>query len=554
MLKKFGKHFIIIMLCSVIVVMVLYLSVRLFLMITASYFWYDKVLGSLLLIAEFFIITQGMGYLNEVIRVFLKYDKPEEDRPDVPELKTKPYVAILIPSYHEPLSVIEETLVGSYNLYYKNKHIILLDDTRYDLKVKDKNILKYKQDIEELCQKYNINLFRHKWHGAKAGIINDYIKFAQNEKSNDFFFKSYEKTPYYRKRVLSKPKYIAILDADQNPFPEFLDPLVAISENNDKIAFIQTPQYYTNFEKNRIAHAAALQQIIFYEYICVGKGIEDVIFCCGSNVLIRTDALIDIGGFDESSITEDSASSIYFHMKGWKTKYYNKVGVFGKGPEDLGNYFKQQYRWAAGSIDSFRNIIKNMFLHPRKLSLIQWWEYIMSTSFYFSGLIYVILWICPVLYLLFGVPTFFASPIIYGIVFFPYLALSMATFYWTLKKRHYRTIDLLKGQALLLLTFPIFIKAAIFGFFGIRKKFEVTRKKGVSEYPFSKLIPQMLLAVIFFVAVIWGVNRLFYEKELFFAILLNTVWTLFNFFIMMSVFYFNVPKKVMEKTNLVGLK
>ncbi|KKL82264.1 hypothetical protein LCGC14_1986490, partial [marine sediment metagenome] len=176
MLKKFGKHFIVIMLCAVIVVMVIYLTVRLFLMITASYFWYDKVIGSLLLFAEFFIITQGMGYLNEVIRVFLKYDKPEEDRPDVPELKTKPYVAILIPSYHEPLSVIEETIVGSYNLYYKNKHIILLDDTRYDLKEKNKQLLKYKQNIEELCQKYNINLFRHKWHGAKAGIINDYLK------------------------------------------------------------------------------------------------------------------------------------------------------------------------------------------------------------------------------------------------------------------------------------------------------------------------------------------------------------------------------------------
>ena len=534
--------------------MVLYLTVRLFLMITASYFWYDKCLGSILLFAEVFIIVQGIGYLTEVIRVFLRYDLPEQDRPQVPKLKTKPYVAILIPSYKEPLAVIEETLVGSYNLTYKNKHIFLLDDTRYDLNPHDKKLIKYKQDIEELCQKFNINLFRHKWHGAKAGIINDFLKFVEGDKNLEFYFKSFEKSAYTRTKVLSKPKYIVVFDADQNPFPEFVESLVALSENDDKIAFVQTPQYYTNFQKNRIAHAAALQQIIFYEYICVGKGIKEVIFCCGSNVLIRTEALLDIGGFDETSITEDSASSIYFHLRGWKTLYYNKVGVFGKGPEDLGNFFKQQFRWAAGSIDFFRNIIKCFFKNPLKLSLIRWWEYIMSTSFYFSGLVYLILWVCPILYLLFGIPTFFASPTIYGVVFLPYIVLSLSTFYWTLRKRHYRTRDLLRGQVLLLIAFPIFIKASIYGLFGIRKKFEVTRKKGVCEYPFRKLWPQLGLGLLCFVAVIWGINRLFYESEHFFALLLNIIWTFFNFCIMASVFYFNVPKKIMRKTNLLGIK
>ena len=554
MFKRFARRFIVIMLCSVIVLMIVYLTVRLFLMITASYFWYDKFLGSILLFAEFFIIVQGIGYLTEVIRVFLKYEKPQEDRPEVPKLKTKPYVAILIPSYNEPLSVIEETLVGSYNLTYKNKRIFLLDDTRYDLSAHDKKLLKYKKDIEELCQKYNISLFRHKWHGAKAGVINDFLKFANGDKNSEFYFKSYEKNASVRKQVLSLPKYIVIFDADQNPFPDFVEPLVALSENDNKIAFVQTPQYYTNFQKNRIANAAALQQIIFYEYICVGKGIKEVIFCCGSNVLIRTEALLDIGGFDESSITEDSASSIYFHLKGWKTVYYNKVGVFGKGPEDLGNFFKQQFRWAAGSIDFLRNIVKLFFKHPTKLSLIRWWEYIMSTSFYFSGLVYLILWICPIIYLLFGIPTFFASPIIYGVVFFPYIVLSLATFYWTLKKRHYRTRDLLRGQALLLIAFPVFIKASFYGLLGIRKKFEVTRKKGVCEYPFSKLWPQLGLGLICFIAVIWGINRLFYEREHFFAILLNTIWTSLNFGIMASVFYFNVPKRIMQKTKLLGLE
>ncbi|NGX63134.1 MAG: Cellulose synthase 1, partial [Candidatus Anoxychlamydiales bacterium] len=327
MFKKAFRYVFLALIYSVIVIMIVYLTLRLFQMIVASYYWYDKLLGSLLLVAEFYIIsTQGVGYLSEVLRVFLKFKKPEEDRPIIPELKTKPFVAILIPSYNEPLSILEDTIIGSYNLTYSNKHIYLLDDTRYELNSKSKSLLQYKQDIENLCEKYNINIFRRKWRGAKAGIINDYLAFVHGNKSEDFKLISYEKSNYIRKTVIQNPKYFVLLDADQNPYPEFVEPLVAMSEEDNMIALIQTPQYYTNFEGNRISKAAALQQVIFYEYLCVGKGIEEVMFCCGSNVLIRTEAIMGVGGFDETTVTEDFATSFKLHLAGWKTKYYNKVG------------------------------------------------------------------------------------------------------------------------------------------------------------------------------------------------------------------------------------
>jgi len=549
MFKKVARYFFIIILYFVIFVMIIYLSMRLFLMIKALYFWYDKILGSFLLFAEFFIITQGVGYLSEVITVFLKYKDPEEDRPEVPKLKTNPYVDILIPSYHEPLSVIEDTIIGCYNLTYKNKKIFLLDDSKYD--EKDLELKKYKDDVEELCKKYKINLFRRKWRGAKAGIINDYLAFIQGVKNEDFKFNSFEDNIEKQKQALEKPKYIVILDADQNPYPNFVEPLVAMSEQDEKLAFIQTPQYYTNFQKNKIAYSAALQQVVFFEYICVGKGIKEAIFCCGSNVLLRTDALIEIGGFDEKSVTEDSATSLYFHMKGWKTKYYNKVGVFGMGPEDLANYFKQQYRWALGSIDLFKTVVINLIKHPTKLNFIKWWEYLISTSFYFSSLVYIILWICPILYLLFGIPSFFASATVYGVVFLPYFVLSMTVFYWSLKKRHYKGSDIFKGQALLWITFPVFIKAAIYGLIGKKKKFEVTSKLGAQIYPFSKLLPQIIFGLICFFSVIWGLNRLYYERYHVFAVIANSIWTFYNFGIMMSIFYFNSPKKIKKKQQQV---
>ena len=197
-------------------------------------------------------------------------------------------------------------------------------------------------------------------------------------------------------------------------------------------------------------------------------------------------------------------------------------------------------------MELFKKLVVNIIKNPRKLSFIKWWEYIITTTFYFSSLMYVILWACPILFLLFGIPSFFASPIIYGVVFLPYFVLSITMFFWSLRKRNYKSSEILMGQFLLWISFPIFIKASIYGLLGIKKKFEVTSKQGFQIYPFIKLWPQMLFGFLCFVAVIWGLNRLYYERS-YLSLIPNIVWTFYNFVVMSSIFYFNISKKVMKK-------
>ncbi len=184
-----------------------------------------------------------------------------------------------------------------------------------------------------------------------------------------------------------------------NPFPEFVEPLAARMEANPKLAFIQTPQYYTNFDSNRIAHASGLQQAVFYEYICEGKSLTDAMFCCGTNVIFRREALMDVGGFDETSVTEDFATSLKFHLKGWRSAYIGKVMAFGMGPEDLGGFFKQQFRWALGTVGLFRTVLGFFLRHPKQLVFVKWWEYFLSSTHYFIGLVFLILVLCPLLYM-----------------------------------------------------------------------------------------------------------------------------------------------------------
>ena len=521
------------------VMVFVYLVVRTALFLEAPYAWYDKLMAGLLLLAELFVITHSLGYFLNILHVMRAGLADPKHQPE-PVLGHYPPVAILVASYREPLSVLTDTLTCFYNLTYPNKHLYLLDDTRYDLPQDDPQALaSYRQDLDQLCRDLGVNVFRRRWRGAKAGIINDFLDFLAQRPKEGFEFTANEE------REAGEPeKYLAVFDADMNAFPDFVEPLVARMEANSRLAFIQTPQYYSNFEHNRVARAAGLQQAVFYEYICEGKSMSDAMFCCGTNVIFQRQALEDVGGFDESSVTEDIATSYKFHTRGWSSAYLNKVCAFGLGPEDLGGYFKQQFRWALGTIGLGRFMLGRFVRHPRQMPWSKWWEYFLSGTHYFVGWSFLVMALCPVVYLLTGTPSFFAKPDIYFLVFFPYLLLSLSVFFLTLERRQYALRDLVSGQLLIALSFPIFIKASTLGFLGYRGRFVITPKGSSHSLPLVALWPQVLLCLLCAAAITWGVNRLIYEPASAWAVTVNSFWCLYHLVILStSVLYFNHPQE-----------
>lgn len=521
-------YYLIILLISSIFFTLLYLAFRILIVVIANYCWIEKMVAIPLLFAELFVLIHGIGYLFEMLKI-ARQKQIFEDL-----LKTKPEVAILIPSYHEPLEIIEKTIATSYNMKYVNKQIVLLDDTRYE----KGGLEGYKLDVDKLCKKWNINLFRRKWRGAKAGILNDFINYISKHPRKGSKLISYSDETNFE-----KIKYIVVFDADQNPFMNFLEPLIAKMEKNKRLAFIQTPQYYTNIEKNRIAKASGMQQAIFYEFISEGKSCSDAMFCCGTNVIYRLEALKDVGGFDESSVTEDFATSFKFHLNNWSTLYYPTVGAFGMGPENLMGYFKQQYRWAFGTISLLKQIIFQFFTNPKQLSFVKWWEYFLSGSYYFIGFVLFIFMICPLLYLFFNIPTYFIDFRINAALFVPYFILALLIYFGTLYKRGYSIKELLLGQILLYQCFLVYMRAAISSLFGKKMKFEITVKGREISVPIYLLWPQIFMGFLCLIGVIWGVNRIFFEEGQNLSLSLNVFWCLYHFVFLSFIFYFNHPKE-----------
>ncbi len=487
-----------------------YIIVRLTLFLFADYTPLEKTFSFVLMFGEFFILVHTLGYVLTIFRVSAQPKTLSQQQ----GLQEEPSVAVMVAARHEPKEILENTFRSLNSLNYRNKSVYFLDDSSDE---------KYMREADELAQDYHLNLFRRKErHGAKAGIVNDCLK-GLNQ------------------------KYITIFDADQNPLPEFLNVLIPIMEKDKKLAFIQTPQFYTNIKETLVARGSAFQQAVFYEYICEGKSSQNAMFCCGTNIVFRRDALVEIGGLDESTVTEDFATSVKLHSKGWKSLYYNHVSVFGMGPENLLGYFKQQFRWATGTIAVFKKLLFRFLTRPFSLTSQQWWEYLLSSSYYLIGIAFFALMICPVVYLFFGIPSFFASPEIYFLAFIPYIVLSMSVFYMVLSTRNYKFKDLFLGQLLGIIAFSIYIRGAVSALLGIKVTFGITEKIKGRALPYSKLWPQLTMLFVNFIAVVWGANRFVYEREP--ALLVNGFWAFYHFGVLSSIFYFN-----QEDTSKINCK
>lgn len=519
-----------------------YIAFRLYFLFFSGFDWTFTVMAGVFFLAELFILVQALGYLRYIETVARNIVKKESEPSPQFNLKEYPPVAIVVASYKEPLKVIEETLLCLTNLFYPNKHLYLLDDTRYDIPWKDEVAQgKYANSVERLCKWLNVNLFRRKWHHAKAGIINDFMNFRSGDQNSD-----YKMIYNDGKSQTEKEKYLIVFDADMNPVPDFVEPLVRMMESDPTIAFVQTPQYYTNFSTNRVARAASLMQVIFYEYICEAKGIDRIMLLCGTNVIIRMKAMEDVGGFDCSSVTEDFATALNMHQKGWSSLYLNNVCAFGMGPEDLGSLFKQQFRWALGTVGLLPKILKEFFLHPLKHPIKMMVEYILSSSYYIIGWIYLILMLGPSLYLFFDIPIYIFPPVVYFALVIPYNIAINFLFFWSHSRRGYSISDLFSGVILGILSMPVYMKASAYALLGVKGTFVVTPKDECKSLPLSDLWGQVTLAMISFSTIIYGLLRLYFEGEPFVGIIVNIFWSFYYFAIFCSVFYFNNPKEIQK--------
>lgn len=190
-------------------------------------------------------------------------------RPDPTLAPATSTVDVFITTYNEPVDLVLRTAAAAQQIRHPHETWILDDGDRPELR----------EEAARLGVSY---LTRGKeWEGkprhAKAGNLNNALMQTTGE-------------------------FILALDADMVPKPEILDRTLGYFTDHS-VALVQTPQYFVNVPAS---DPLGSQAPLFYGPIQEGKDGWGASFFCGSNAVLRREALMELGILGYVNATESS--------------------------------------------------------------------------------------------------------------------------------------------------------------------------------------------------------------------------------------------------------
>jgi len=340
----------------------------------------------------FLLGAESYGYILLLLSTFLSVDVYKRSpRPAPIAADSCPTVDILIPSYNEPDDLLEVTLTAALNVNYPEGrvNVYLLDDggTVAKRNQVDSKKAAEAQDrfdhLQEMCERLGAHyLTREKNDHAKAGNINAALKNTNGE-------------------------LILILDADHVPSTDILTRTAGYFVEDPKLFLVQTPHFFLNpdpLERNLDTFRnMPSENEMFYSVIQRGLDGLNASFFCGSAALLRRKYIMEIGGIQGDTITEDAETALELHARGYRSAYVDRPMVAGLSPETFSGFIVQRMRWTQGMVQIF--LLKNPLL-KKGLTFAQRIGYFNSCFYWFFPLARMAFILGPLLYLLFGVQVY----------------------------------------------------------------------------------------------------------------------------------------------------
>ncbi len=440
--------------------------------------------------ALWFWLLFYIAELHGLVEFFLfSFDVWEPQHPQDKSAPKGLTVDVFICTYNEESQLLRKTIMGAEAIDYRHTTYVL-DDGRRD-------------EIKELAESFGVKyITRSDNLHAKAGNINNALKHSNGD-------------------------FIAILDADHVPLPDFLDKMLGYFDD-PKVGFVQSPQTFYNFdaiEENVDCELGKQweEAEIFFHLTMPGKNKWGSAYFCGTGGILRRTALDEIGGFATETITEDIHTAMKIHSRGWKSVYVAQHLASGLAPCDLAAYHTQRTRWAVGNLHV-------MFCsNPLTLPGLSWQQrlsYLSSTFHWTCGLRKLVFYLAPILMLLFGIYPIAGFNGRFVLLYIIQLSMLLITFKVISRGRG----SIFREECFSMMNFWIFTSAFIRACLRIKAgKFEITDKSGSSHFSFTSIKPQLVLLAVSVIAVTWGMLRLLYgtvTEPL--GVYIGSFWCLWN--------------------------
>jgi len=281
-------------------------------------------------VAYVLVLIGLSGYGCHRLCIIYLYLRHSWRRPEAKErFEELPTVTVQLPVFNE-LHVVERLLTSVARLDYpKDKlEIQLLDDST------DETTEIARTEIDKLkAQGFDAELIhREDRTGFKAGALENGLKTSTGE-------------------------YVFILDADFVPNPDVLRETIHYF-TDDQIGLIQTRWGHLNRNYNLLTRVQAMFLDGHLELEQTARNRSGRFFTFnGTGGIWRKQCIIDAGGWEHDTLTEDMDLSYRAQLRNWRFIFLNEVETPAELPVDMDGFKSQQHRWTKGSIQCCKKVL-----------------------------------------------------------------------------------------------------------------------------------------------------------------------------------------------------
>ena len=262
-----------------------------------------------------------------IVYLYLK-NKANVPKP-LGEFAQLPRVTVQLPIFNE-LYVVERLLEAVSKLDYPREllDVQLLDDSTDE--TRELSALRV-SELKALGLDI-VHIHRTDRTGYKAGALENGLQSAKGE-------------------------YILILDADFVPTPDVLLKTIQYF-TDDRIGMIQTRWGHLNRTYSLLTRVQAmfLDGHLLLEQTGRNRSGRFINFN-GTAGVWRKSCIVDAGGWQHDTLTEDLDLSYRAQIKGWNFVFLPELVTPAELPMDMNGFKSQQYRWTKGSIQTCKKLL-----------------------------------------------------------------------------------------------------------------------------------------------------------------------------------------------------
>ncbi len=272
---------------------------------------------SLLLIMTLYAIYMQIAY---------KYKKRKARKNPISiNEEYKPFVSIMIPCHNEE-NVIKTTVENVLKLQYPNYEVIVIDDRSED------NTASILIELEKKYDNVKVLIREKDAFPGKSIVLNEAMKWAKGDA-------------------------ILVFDADAYVESDFLCKLVPFLEPHD-IGAVQARKVIMNREENFLTRCQDNEYALDTHFQVGRDAVKGAVELRGNGELIKREALKDIEGWNNYTITDDLDMSTRLQIKGWDIRFCPNICVYEEGITSIKALYRQRRRWVEGSIRRYLENIR----------------------------------------------------------------------------------------------------------------------------------------------------------------------------------------------------